>query len=612
MKFYDPFILPFVIGLYFIFAYLGIKFAVMLIRIGKPERKKIAKGIISVKTLSAVKEVFLEALLHKRIFKVNPMLGYMHMSLAFGWFLLILFGKIGTLSYSRDFFNPIHYAIFFKYFEPRDPAFFYSKTYFLLMDSFLLFILSGLTLAIVKRFRTRIFGMKKTTRLRFFDKMALTSLWLIFPFRLIAESFTSGAFQSGHFLSGTLGSVFAGFLPVENLMYPAWWAYSLALGFFFVSLPFSRYMHIPTEMLLIFLRKWGLDTGTKMSGYAEAQVLSCSRCGICIDNCQLKTAGETQANPVYFIQALRNQQVNPALAMNCLQCGRCEEICPVKIDIRQLRLITRQHLTPDQSDYHYLPVEQPVKADVIFFGGCMTHLTPGIVAAMKKLVAESGEKVWFMDEQESVCCGRPQLLAGEAESAMRLIEHNRQLITGSGAKLLVTSCPICLTVFVREYNLGIEVLHHSQYLLRLTRSQKIRPKPALLKIAYHDPCELGRGNAIYEEPRQLINSSAILVKTKHEKQMSLCCGGSLGNLQLNADQQNLILDETLQSLTAANPDIIATSCPLCKKTFQKSSPVPVLDIAEIAAGTWQHYIQPASQNQEKANIHELAENQLMN
>lgn len=612
MKFYDPFILPFVIGLYFIFAYLIVKFAAMLFKTGNVERKKIAKGIFTVKTLSAMKEVLMEALLHRRIFRVNPMLGYMHMSLAFGWFLLILFGKIGTLSYSRDFFNPIHYAIFFKYFEPSDPSFFYSKTYFLLMDSFLLFILSGLILAIVKRFKTRIFGMKKTTRLRFFDRMALTSLWLIFPFRLLAESFTSGTFQSGHFLTGTLGSFFAGFLPVENLMYPAWWAYSLALGFFFVSLPFSRYMHIPTEMFLIFLRKWGIETGTNMSGYAEAQMLSCSRCGICIDNCQLITAGEAQANPVYFIQALRNHQINPALAMNCLQCGRCEEICPVKIDIRQLRLITRQHLTPDQSDYKYLPPEQPTRADVVFFGGCMTHLTPGVVAAMKKLIAESGEKVWFMDEQESVCCGRPLMLAGETQSAARLIEHNRSLIASSGAKLLVTSCPICLTVFAREYNLGVEVQHHSQYLLKLIKNQKIRPKHALLKIAYHDPCELGRGNGIYEEPRQLINSSAILVNTRHEKQMSLCCGGSLGNLQLNAGQQNLILGETLQSLTAENPDILATSCPLCKKTFQKSSPVPVLDIAEIVAGTWQNYLQPKVQSREKANIHELAENQLMN
>jgi len=612
MKFYDPFILPFVIGLYFIFAYLLIKFTWLVIRLDREEINKIGKGFFTFRTISALQEILMEGLLHRRIFRVNPWLGYMHMSLAFGWFLLILFGKIGTLSFSQDFFNPIHYAIFFKYFEPHDPAFFYSKTYFFLMDTFLLFILSGLTLAIIKRFRKRVFGMKKTTRLKLFDKLALTSLWLIFPFRLLAESFTSGAYHSGHFLTGTMGSFFAGFLPVENLMYPAWCAYSLALGVFFVSLPFSRYMHIPTEMFLIFLRKYGVETGKKMSGYAEAQVLACSRCGICIDNCQLTTAGAGHANPVYFIQALRNHETNPALAMNCLQCGRCEEVCPVKIDIKQLRMAIRQKLTHDQADYSYLPDEQSVKADVVFFAGCMTHLTPGITAAMKKLFAESGEKVWFMDEQESVCCGRPLMLAGETESARSLIEHNRNLILGSGAKQFVTSCPICLKVFAEHYNLGIEVLHHSQYLLRLTKEQKIRPKHKLLKISYHDPCELGRGSGIYEEPRQLINTSGILIQSGHERQNSLCCGNSLGNLQLNAGEQGLILEDTLQSLISGNPDIIATSCPLCKKTFQKSSPVPVLDIAEIAAGTWQNYIPIPSQHHEKESIHELAEKSLMN
>ena len=38
-----------------------------------------------------------ESLLHRRIFKVNPLLGYMHMSLAFGWFLLIVVGWIASV-----------------------------------------------------------------------------------------------------------------------------------------------------------------------------------------------------------------------------------------------------------------------------------------------------------------------------------------------------------------------------------------------------------------------------------------------------------------------------------------------------------------------------------
>ncbi len=398
MKYYDPFTLPFTIGLYFIFVFLTVKYTIWIFQLSKPDLLKIRKGLFTAKTFSATKEVFMESLLHRKVFKVNPMLGYMHMSLALGWFLLIVFGKIGTLSFTKDFFNPLHYAIFFKFFEPHDPHFFYSRTYCFLMDTFLLFILTGLGLAIFKRFKSSVFGLKKTTKTRLGDKLALTALWLIFPFRLLAESFTSGVYHSGHYLTGNLGDFFAGFLPLQSLMYPAWWAYSLSLGIFFVALPFSRYMHIPTEMFLIFLRNYEIKTGNEFSGFSKAEILSCSRCGICIDQCQLTVAGTDGAQPVYILQALKNNELTPELAMNCLQCGRCEEFCPVGIDIKQLRLIPRKELTADNAVFGYLPAFETIRTDVVFFAGCMTHLTPGIKKAMKNILDQATINYWFMDE----------------------------------------------------------------------------------------------------------------------------------------------------------------------------------------------------------------------
>ena len=72
---------------------------------------------------------------------------------------------------------------------------------------------------------------------------------------------------------------------------PCWWLYSIALGVFFVALPFSRYMHIFTEIPLIFLRNAGLRSGERPSSYDRFQTDACSRCGICIDPCQLQRAG---------------------------------------------------------------------------------------------------------------------------------------------------------------------------------------------------------------------------------------------------------------------------------------------------------------------------------
>ena len=76
------------------------------------------------------------------------------------------------------------------------------------------------------------------------------------------------------------------FLFGNNLYYlPWWWAYSVCLGLFFVSLPFSRYMHILTEPLLILLRNAGIKVRHPRKGYAEAEIYACSSCGLCIDEC---------------------------------------------------------------------------------------------------------------------------------------------------------------------------------------------------------------------------------------------------------------------------------------------------------------------------------------
>jgi Fe-S oxidoreductase len=168
------------------------------------------------------------------------------------------------------------------------------------------------------------------------------------------------------------------------------------------------------------------------------------------------------------------------------------------------------------------------------------------------------------------------------------MEHNRQLIHSSGAKTLVTSCPICYKIFKEEYKLKIEVLHHSQYLLRLVKEGKLLIKPGNKKITYHEPCELGRGCGIYEEPRQLLASFAQLVPIEQEKENGLCCGGSIASIGTSKEQKDKVTIGALKQLYASQPDLIATACPLCKKTFSRFSQVQVADIAELVYDSLQN------------------------
>ena len=122
---------------------------------------------------------------------------------------------------------------------------------------------------------------------------------------------------------------------------PLWTMYSTVLGFFFVALPNSRYMHIPAEVVLIFLRQTGIKQKKQNDTYTDVQVFSCSRCGICLDNCQLSVAGIDNSQSVYLLKRIRNRNLNDEELFNCLMCGKCQMECPVGIETVNLRITQR-------------------------------------------------------------------------------------------------------------------------------------------------------------------------------------------------------------------------------------------------------------------------------
>ena len=587
---FDFFILPFFVGLLFLITVLAVKYTGWIKGFPAEDKALMRKGIFTGKSLSAVKEVFMESLLHRSMFKRNFLLGYMHMSLAFGWFLLIVCGNLESRIYSMIHINPPYYPIFLKYFvhDKRILTFELNSVpggFRFLMDLFLAMVLSGVILALVKRSYSKWFGLKKATQHTLMDRMAITTLWMIFPLRLLAESFTAGQYLGGGFITNNLGIFLSRFLPIEHLSYPTWWAYSLALGIFFVSLPYSRFMHIPTEVLLIFMRHYGVKSRTEFNNFSLIEVNSCPRCGVCLDACPLYTqTGQNRVPPAYFIRSIREKKVDERVAFDCFLCGRCQEFCPVKINTNDLRISQRkQFMISANGHFDYLPAPRVHKAEIAYFAGCMTHLTPTIKRSMLEIFRVSGTDYEFLDSGGSICCGRPLMLAGKEVQARQLMESNLQRIRLSGCKTLVTSCPICFKVFKEDYGLDIEVLHHSQFILRLYKSGKLMLKGTQNRYAYHDPCELGRGSGIYKEPRALIKTVAELVEGADSGADALCCGGSLGNTQISDGKRIKVMDETILSLMDGNPGGIITACPLCKKTLQRRSPVEVIDLSEMIA-----------------------------
>jgi len=601
---FDPFVLPYTIGLVFVVTYLFIALLRVVKALPNDDKFKLIKHIFSLRIFISAKEILMECLLHRKIWKKNWTLGYMHTAFALGWFLLIILGHFEVQIYAPHRLNLPWYPIFFRYFMMETETTMQGAAFFFLMDLTLLYVLSGLALAIYKRFRRKPFGMKRTTKLRWNDQIAVYALWAVFPLRFLAESFYS-EISGGSFLTAGFGSIFNwfyNFTANEIYIRPIWWAYSIALGVFFIMLPWSRFTHIFSEAFLIVLRNAGVRTEHRNSGYGKIEIYSCSRCGICLDPCQLVSVASLRdsaaINYTRHLRLWKSEKAHQA-ASTCLMCNRCTRACPVGVDTGALKLNTKHELVNlyTENQYGYLDVstelanstklkqnnEQKLDVDVIYFAGCMTHLTPATKLAMTKILNASGEKFSFIDEDGSICCGRPVLLAGARKSANELMQKNTDLFNQTHAKILVTSCPICYKFFKENYALDMRVLHHSQYIQELLKDGKLNVNRSDKKIVFHDPCELGRNSGVYNEPREILKSVGQLQITAHDGNESLCCGHSIAAESLPYRKRRMIADDAVEKLSESKPDILATACPACKKAFSETNKIEVKDLAEIVA-----------------------------
>jgi heterodisulfide reductase subunit D len=241
--------------------------------------------------------------------------------------------------------------------------------------------------------------------------------------------------------------------------------------------------------------------------------------------------------------------------------------------------------------------EQP---EILFWVGCagsFDERAQKTTKAFAKILHHCGIKFAVLGTEES-CNGDPAKRAGNEFLFQMQAMTNIQMMNGYGVKKIVTACPHCFNTLKNEYpELGgnYEVVHHSMLLQQLINEGNLKVEGGIFKgnkITFHDPCYLGRGNGVYEAPRNLIAALDVeLSEMKRSRAKGFCCGA--GGAQMFKDPEpgnkDVNIERTAEALSL-NPNVIAVGCPFCMtmmtdgvKHFNKESEVKVLDVAELIA-----------------------------
>ena len=147
------------------------------------------------------------------------------------------------------------------------------------------------------------------------------------------------------------------------------------------------------------------------------------------------------------------------------------------------------------------------RAEVLLYAGCLSgYDKKALLSARKmaKLLLHAGVDVGILGDDEN-CCGLPAHWMGFRDDFTALAKKNARSFSEARIKTIITVCGACLGTLKAKYpkygiNMGIEVLHATEFLERLVKKKKIRlPKPLNLKVTYHDPCYLGRQSEPQEE-----------------------------------------------------------------------------------------------------------------
>lgn len=285
----------------------------------------------------------------------------------------------------------------------------------------------------------------------------------------------------------------------------------------------------------------------------------------------------------------------------CLNCRASEEVCelgnpvPETLDTYRVRAFERglappavfefvrrfrDHTNPFRRDLHeVLEKEYPLEMKrpvgrTVYLPGCVEirHFPETIGKALRLLRKEDPSLSLYREPIQ--CCGYPLYVAGELTGFRDLAEINYQAL--KRFRTLISGTPACLytleTLYRQQgFSLPTRFLHVAEVLKVPSRSPS---RQRAGRVAYHDPCYLGRYRGVYDPPRRLIQQATgrEVVEFFRRREGSYCCGaGALLPVSAPATASK-ITENRLQEFERLGADLLVSACPSCVQRFESARP----------------------------------------
>lgn len=230
-----------------------------------------------------------------------------------------------------------------------------------------------------------------------------------------------------------------------------------------------------------------------------------------------------------------------------------------------------------------------LRARVMYFHGCATnYLFADVGRAVLSVLPQMGVEV--ITPKEQGCCGVPIFLSGAREASLDCIRDVIRKFAREDVDAVVVDCATCGAALLREYphmlrelkdlgeDVGEELLNGAEILARRTRDvtafigdhmswlPEFPRGGARLRVTYHDPCHLLKGQGVGILPRKVL-AGLPNVEFVEMDAPDACCGGG-GSFQVeHPDISAAITARKIQSIKRTGAQAVATGCPGCRITI---------------------------------------------